>query len=665
MAREWWWRSVLVIALLVLSIFGLVPTVIGWFHTQEVNEKIAEAGSFCTEHNLDCGTILYTEADGKLRVPFPDADKMEEARESLTQDLALGEATVPTGQTTLAYSLPDYLPSWFKNIYAKRISLGLDLQGGIHLVLGVEVDKALVDIVDRMTEEVDRYCEDEKLACKKIHVIEGRPAMTISFADKAALDAAQKKLTDWFGDMAPIPNPGNEEFAISFEMSDEMQTYRKNHAVEQVLKTLRNRIDEMAVREALVAKQGERSILVQIPGVKDPERAMELIGRTAHLVFKIVDDENTELFKHKDEIPEGWELKSESVRNAKGGLTTVPYLTAVKDPENKNIRVIREWVKGKVGEDREVLFEEEVIKKANIGQDVRWRSYVVERKTAMTGETIVDARVNIDQRQNRPYVSMSFDRQGAKLFEQVTGDHVQDRMAIVLDNKVQSAPVIQARIGGGRAQITLNALRPYRELMEEAQDLAIVLRAGALQAPVKIEEIRTVGPTLGKDSIESGKISILAGFVLVVIFMLIYYRMAGVFADVALVCNMIFLMAVLAFFEATLTLPGMAGIVLTLGMAVDANVIINERVREEQRIDKTPRASVESGYDRAFWTIFDANVTTALAGFILWTYGTGPVKGFAVTLLVGIVSSMFSAIVITRLLIDYVIVKFKPAKLSI
>ncbi len=665
MAREWWWRSALVIALLVLSIFGLVPTVVGWFHTQQVNEKIAQAGSFCTEKGLDCGTILYTEADGKLRVPFSASDKMEEARESLTQELSLGEPTIPTGQTTLAFSLPDILPSWYKSLYAKKISLGLDLQGGIHLVLGVEVEKALVDIVDRMTEEVDRYCEDEKLGCKEIRVIEGKPAMTISFPDKETLDSAKEKISKFFGDMVEIPNPTDKDFTIAFEMSEDLQTYRKNHAVEQVLKTLRNRIDEMAVREALVAKQGDRSILVQIPGVKDPERAMELIGRTAHLVFKIVDDTNTELFQHKNEVPEGWELKSESARNAKGGLTTVPYLTAVKDPENKNIRVIREWVKGKVGPDKEVLFEEEVIKKANIGQDVRWRSYVVDRKTAMTGETIVDARVNIDQRQNRPYVSMTFDRQGAKQFEQVTGDHIHERMAIVLDNKVQSAPVIQSRIGGGRAQITLNALRPYRELMEEAQDLAIVLRAGALQAPVKIEEIRTVGPTLGKDSIESGKISIIAGFVLVVFFMLIYYRVAGIFADVALVCNMIFLMAVLAFFEATLTLPGMAGIVLTLGMAVDANVIINERVREEQRINKTPRASVESGYDRAFWTIFDANVTTALAGFILWTYGTGPVKGFAVTLLVGIISSMFSAIVITRLFIDYVIVKFKPAKLSI
>ncbi len=566
----------------------------------------------------------------------------------------------------VAYLLPTLLgkslPDWYRGIVDKQINLGLDLRGGIHLVLGVEVDKAVVDYVDRLTEEVDQFCEEEGLKCKELSTLEGEPVMDITFADAEQRKAAEEKLDKYLGNMSRETANSEPETTLQYRIKEEFSKHRKQYAVLQAIETLRNRIDEMAVREAMVAKQGETSILIQIPGIKDIERARKMIGQTAQLEFKIVDDTYTDLNKYKDQLPENWEMKYESLRDKNGNLLRAPYLEAVKDKNGENIKTIRAWLEDKVDAQHQILFEDfEDPKK----METRMRSYNLLRKTMLTGDYITDARVSIDQRQNRPYVSMNFDRQGAKMFEKVTGDHVKERMAIVLDNRIKSAPVIQARIGGGRAQITLGTLQSYNELFNEAQDLAVVLRAGALPAPVKFEETRTVGPTLGHDSIESGKTSILIGFVLVVIFMIIYYNMSGLIANLALFLNLLFIMAVMAGFGATLTLPGLAGIVLTIGMAVDANVIIYERVREELRIGKTPKAAVDSGYSKAFWTIFDANITTALAGFVLWSYGTGPVKGFAVTLLVGIACSMFTAIVVTRLVFDGINQKSNKQTLSI
>ncbi len=567
---------------------------------------------------------------------------------------------------SVLYLLPtvlgDDLPEWYTSVLNKRINLGLDLRGGIHLVLGVEVDKAVVDYVDRLTEEVDQYCEEEDLACDRISSVEGEPVLLVAFKNQETLKAAESNLTKYLGNMTKEAAPSGAENTLAFRIQEQFAKERKKSAVLQAIETLRNRIDEMAVREAMVARQGETSILIQIPGVEDIERARKMIGQTAQLEFKIVDDANDVLKRHKDTLPENWEMKFDSRKDKNGNLLQSPYLESVKDKEGQNLAAIREWLKGKMDDDHEVLFEEfEDPKK----METRVRSYTLFRKTSLTGDTITDARVSIDQRQNRPYVSMNFDRQGAKQFGKITGDHVQDRMAIVLDNKVKSAPVIQSKITGGRAMITLNDLRSYNELFQDAQDLAIVLRAGALPAPVKFEETRTVGPTLGKDSIESGKMSIMVGLLLVVIFMVVYYNLSGFIANLALLLNILFIMAIMAGFEATLTLPGLAGIVLTIGMAVDANVIIYERIREELRIGKTPKAAIDSGYGKAFWTIFDANITTALAALVLWSYGTGPVKGFAVTLLVGIICSMFTAIYVTRLVFDAITQKSDKPSLSI
>ena len=555
------------------------------------------------------------------------------------------------------YLLPtffgDELPEWYTSVIDKRVSLGLDLRGGIHIVLGVETDKALTDYVDRLTEEVDQYCENENLACQKLSTVEGEPVLLARFETDEARSAAREKLAKYLGNMTEeAPPSGTQDFSLAFRIRDDYAKERKKFAVLQAVEALRNRIDQMAVKEALVARQGESSILIQIPGVKDIERARNMIGQTAQLEFKIVDDTNTEIGKYKDQLPQGWELRYENMKDKNGNLQRVPYLDGAKDKDGKNYETIQAWVKDKVSDEHQILFEEyEDSKKL----ETRYRSYTLFRKTNLTGDTITDARVSVDERQNRPYVSINFDRTGAKLFAKTTGEHVKERMAIVLDNKVKSAPVIQTEISGGRAMITLNALKNYNELFQEAQDLAVVLRAGALPAPVKFEEIRTVGPTLGKDSIENGKMAILVGTLLVVIFMIIYYKGAGLNADFALILNVLYILAVMAAFEASLTLPGLAGIALTIGMAVDANVLINERIREELRIGKTPKAAMEVGYSKAFLTILDSNLTTALAGFVLWSYGTGPVKGFAVTLLLGIASSMFTAIVVTRMVFDFIL----------
>lgn len=546
----------------------------------------------------------------------------------------------------------DDLPGWYGSLFERRLSLGLDLQGGIHMQVGVEVDKAILDSVERRTEDVSRYCEEEKYACKKVTALEDEPVLIVDFDNNEERVKATEKLKGYLGDMTPIVVPDGHPNALAFRLRDDFSKQRKNMAVLQAIETLRNRIDEMAVKEALISRQGQSSILIQIPGVEDVERARKMIGTTAQLEFKIVDDKDTSLAKYKDELPPNWAMRYDSHRDKDGGLINAPSLEAPKDALGKNMAAMREWLKGKVDASHEVLFEEVESTKA---LETHYKSYVLFRGTSLTGDTITDARVNIDQQQNRPYVSINFDRHGALLFGKLTGDHVKERMAIVLDGKVKSAPVIQTAITGGRCMITLNAMAGYNELFKEATDLSVVLRAGALPAPVKIEEVRSVGPTLGADSIHDGVLSLIIGSIAVVLFMGVYYRLSGWYANTALVLNVLFVLAFLALFGSTLTLPGLAGLVLTIGIAVDANVLINERIREEMRHGKTSTAAVDAGYRHAFWTIFDSHVTTALTGFVLWTYGTGPIKGFAIVLLIGIACSLFTAIVVTRLIEDGVL----------
>ena len=389
----------------------------------------------------------------------------------------------------------------------------------------------------------------------------------------------------------------------------EIQAIRTN-AVVQGVETIRNRIDQFGVREPQINAEGEDRIVVQLPGIKDQQRAIELVGKTALLEFKLVD--------------EGTSLE--------------------------------EALKGNVPEDAQVLYQKSV--DPSSGRMTK-TPLVVKKRALLTGDTIKTAKVNFGNQAGGAHVSLSFDTRGAKVFDRVTAENVKRRLAIVLDDTIYSAPVIQERISGGEAQITGSFTA------EEASDLAIVLRAGSLPAPVKVIQNVSIGPSLGLDSIKKGVRAALIGALLVVGFMAFYYRFAGMVADFALVFNILFLLSGMAAFSATLTLPGIAGIILAIGMAVDSNVLIFERIREEIRAKKSVRAAIDAGYDKAFWTVVDSHVTTLITAVILFQFGTGPIKGFAVTLSMGVAINLFTALVCTKVVFDYLNARKPMQALSI
>ncbi len=509
----------------------------------------------------------------------------------------------------LTPSLSKTLPSWWPNILPEeKIHLGLDLKGGMHLVLEVQTQRAVESHLERTIEDIKYSLRKAKIRYQTLKR-SGSDRIGLTLIRAEDRKTVEEMVTKDFSDLS-VESASFSEINLNLELilSQKSQQHIKKMAVDQAVETITNRIDQFGVAEPDIRPQGRDRILVQLPGIKDPKRAIDIIGKTALLEFKLVDEDNSLEEALKGNIPPGDEIL---------------YQT-----------------KGEAGSKRKIPF-------------------LLKKRAVITGEYLTDARVQIDSRYNEPYVSLSFDSRGARLFGQITGANIKKRLAIVLDGVVNSAPVIQDKITGGRAQIT------GRFTMEESRDLAIVLRAGALPAPVKIIEERTVGPSLGKDSINKGLKSMIIGGIVVILFMVFYYKFAGLLADLALLLNIIFIAAGLAFFGATLTLPGIAGIILIIGMAIDANVLIFERIREELRLGKTPRAAVDSGYSKAIVTILDANITTLIAALVLFQFGTGPVKGFAVTLSIGIIASLFTAIFITRVIFDYFIIERGMKKVSI
>ena len=509
----------------------------------------------------------------------------------------------------LTPSISKTLPSWWPNILPEeKIHLGLDLKGGMHLVLEVQTQKAVESHLERMVEDIKYSLRKAKIRYQELkRSSSDRIGLTLIRGEdrKAAEEMAANNFPDFAVESGAF---GESDLRLELVLSQQAQQHIKSMAVDQAVETITNRIDQFGVAEPDIRPQGRDRILIQLPGIKDPKRAIDIIGKTALLEFKLVDEDNSLEEALKGNIPPGGEILYQ--------------------------------IKGEPDSQRKIPF-------------------LLKKRAVLTGEYLTDARVRIDSQYSEPYVSISFDSRGARLFEQITGANIKKRLAIVLDSVVNSAPVIQDKISGGRAQIT------GRFTMEEARDLAIVLRAGALPAPVKIIEERTVGPSLGKDSIDKGLKSMIAGGLIVILFMVFYYRFAGILADMALFLNIIFIAAGLAFFGATLTLPGIAGIILIIGMAIDANVLIFERIREELRLGKTPRAAVDGGYSKALVTILDANITTLIAALVLFQFGTGPVKGFAVTLSMGIIASLFTALFVTRVIFDYLIIERGMKKISI
>lgn len=503
----------------------------------------------------------------------------------------------------------DSLPQWWQDAF-DPIHLGLDLQGGMHLVLGVEVDKAVESRLDSVVDQTETLLRDEDVIFKRVERLDGeRMAITVYNSEAGAeVDAL---ILDKFPSLEPMTlSDSGGYIQKNYRFSDNEIHNIKDYAVRQALETMRNRVDQFGVSEPLLQRQSDNRILIQLPGVKDPQRAIDLLGKTARLEFKMVDESS--------------------------------------DPQQA--------VQGIVKPGTQLMYERRVDPRTQAVTEI---PLVVYEKAALTGDLLADAQVRIDTRFNEPYVAIDFNAVGAQRFDQVTAANVGKRMAIVLDDTIYSAPNIRERISGGSAQISGS----FSE--QEATDLAIILRAGSLPAPVKILEDRTVGPSLGHDSITQGVNSVLIGTLLVVVMMLVYYRASGVVANLALAMNLLFIMALLSMFKATLTLPGLAGIVLTVGMAVDANVLIFERIREELRHGKTPKIAIDSGFAKAFITIIDANITTLIAALVLFQFGTGPVKGFAVTLSVGIVASMFTAIFVSRLIFDLFLDGRQVKKLSV
>jgi preprotein translocase subunit SecD len=471
--------------------------------------------------------------------------------------------------------------------------LGLDLQGGIHWVLGVQLDEAVAHELDYVRGGIEDAAEEGEFATSELAVEGGRVVVELKSAEDVP------KLRGWAeerGGLQVVAETGNR---LELDLSSDWERQVRERGMSQVLEVLRRRIDDpvTGIPESVVTRQGDDRILVEIPGGQiERSRAREMLRVTGFLEFKIVLDQD----------------KTEELLLARNGGTLPPGTELGFEREKTTNRVLN--------------------------------AYLLGEKADVTGDFLTDARVQFD-RQNRPTVGFTFNADGGKIFGELTAKSVGKQLAIVLDDRVYSAPVI-------RSQISMHGQIEGRFTAQEAADLAVVLRAGSLPVPVTIEEERLVGPTLGADSIERGFQASLLALGATLIFAVTYYRVSGAYAALAMVANLLMLIGVMSLFEATLTMPGIAGIALTVGMAIDANVIIFERIREELRAGKTPRAAIHTGFNRAFWTIMDSNLVTLMTALVLYEYGTGPIKGFAVSLSIGIVTSVAAALLITRLLFD-------------
>lgn len=534
----------------------------------------------------------------------------------------------------LTPSLYKGAPKWMsKYIAPEGLNLGLDLQGGMHLVLKVDLEKAIENTLDLAASDLK-----EALGEKKITAVRTSSAdlhkVVFTLPNTGVLETVRTLVADDFPNLNIDIQAEEGSFPrIVLSLNSEEVDFIKKNAVIQSLEIIRNRIDQFGVAEPVIIRQGADEIVVQLPGVKDPERALSLIGQTAQLEFKLLDEESG---------VDPWQLISQAQSSGKW-------------QPGESRKKLNLALQNALPQGTEIYFERNI--NPQTGAETK-TPLLIKNQVMMTGEMVKNAQVRVGGNFNEPYVGLDLTGRGGKIFGQVTEKNVGKRFAIILDEVVRSAPVIREKILGGSAQISGNFT------YEEATDLAIVLRVGALPAPVEIIQNLTVGASLGKDSIDKGLMSGLLGTVLVLVFMMVYYRLSGVIANLGLVLNIFLLFAGLAALGATLTLPGIAGIILSIGMAVDANVLIFERMREEFAIGKSVKSGVEGGYDKAFWTIIDSQVTTLITALALFLFGTGPIKGFAVTLSLGITFNLVSTLFGTRLVYDILHSKrlLKPIK---
>lgn len=572
-------------------------------------------------------------------------------------------------------------PAWVNEHFDRRIAMGLDIQGGMQLQYEVEVEEAVIDRRDlRQQQVLEQLCqrfgecdEDEPATREQLeataervtgHAIDDQ-SFRLTFSSEADVAELDRDMVTSWGDLRESARAAD---SVTLALRDDSIERLRTTAVDQARETISNRIDEMGVREASVSVR-EENIVVELPGAsqEDFDQIREIIGRTARLEFKVVDDAS-DFVAGLDDVPDGISRAAETVQAGEDHPNvTTHYLTAEgEDARQQLTDYVHELsAAGRVPDDHQLALGQ-VDYEDDDGQAREvWRTYYLYNRAEVTGDAIDDASVQFDPQDRNPNVGITFNSGGARAFERLTGANVHRRMAIVLDDRVETAPNIQTRIGGGHARITLGGFRPYQEMMSEANDLVVVLRAGALPAPIRPANQQLIGPTLGSDAVAQGMTGALAGILLVLVFMAFYYEAGGLIADLMVIINLMMTAAILAAFEATLTLPGIAGLALTVGMAVDANVLIHERMREELRLGKSPRAAVEQGFNRAFSSIFDGHVTSFISGVVLYQYGTGPIRGFAVTLMIGVAASLFTGVFCSKIAFDWLVRGLKVRRLRI
>lgn len=521
-----------------------------------------------------------------------------------------------------------------KWIIEKKINLGLDLQGGLYMVLGIDFNKVYRDELITSVRKADPFLRQEGAMSASFGELDVKdpadPKQTLIIEGDYA--TAIDKLKTYYGYSLRIVK--EEGQSVTFGLSRDYLREMEATAVERSIEVIRNRIDEFGVTEPEIMSQGQDRIVVQLPGVKDITRAKDLIGRTAKLEFRFVNST----------VPQAQLEEWVNKATAAG----VKYEKGQRFSEYTD--KLNAYLKNDLPKGYLLFFQKETSKVTN--EITLMQPYLLEEISPLGGDALQEAVVRIDQQQNRPYVGIDFKADGARVFEDITGKNVGRLMAIVLDGNVFSAPQINEKIAGGSAQITLGA-GDYNSLLGEARDLALVLRAGALPVELEFQEQRVVGPSLGADAIQKAEVAGAIGALLVFVFIIFYYKVAGLIACVTIISNVILGMTCLMALGATLTLPGIAGIALTIGMAVDGNIIIYERIKEELAKGVVAKEAVAIGFNKAFWTILDANLTTALAGLCLLNFGTGPVRGFAVTLLIGIASTVYTSYFVTKLMFDW------------
>ncbi len=543
-------------------------------------------------------------------------------------------------------------PWYYSILPTETLKLGLDLQGGLHLVLGIDFDEVSRNGAIKIKTQIREIADNAKINGIALDT-NSKNEIEVRFESEAEWKKLDAEIGKSLGTWVDFVSQGPKSALL--RPSETRQQSIRDEAMEQSLETLRNRIDEFGIAEPIIQRQGEEKILVQFPGVQETGRLKDIIARTAKLSFQIV--------LTGPEAPNGTPSESQLkqwVMDFEKSTGTKPDPT---QPISDYLRKINTHLESKLPKGSDLFFQ----KKVDINtKEVQYIPYLLAEEALVTGEDLEDARYNFDPKTNDPIVEFQMTPTGATKFEKATGENVNRFMAIVLDNNVHSAPRIKNRIPGGRAMIEMaSGGRSVQELLEDAKDTSLVLRSGALPARLLFLEERVIGPSLGADAIRAGMNSFIAGLALVFLFMAVYYRASGFVASVALALNGLFVLAMMAAFEGTLTLPGLAGLTLTLGMAVDANVLIFEHIREELKHGKSVSSAISEGFSRAWSAILDGNLTTMVAGLVLISFGYGPIRGFAVTTLMGLTCSMYTAVFVTRVVFDWWVVSQNRKTLSI